>query len=459
GTNLTVNGTASFVTTGTGTSGNITLLNLTNKFGRFDARGTNISVSDPPAGIVLGNVVASGDFFANGVTGPITQAAGTSVQVAGTANFITAGTGNDGNITLDSTTNNFSAAGNISASGGAVTIVNSNATMLGTITATGLSVNSTGGPITQATGTSLTIAGTANIVSTGSGNEGNITLNNATNDFNILTASGTNLTLADQNNVTLNNTSITRTVNITAANIVTVTGSYTAANTIVSNGTLVANGLMTTNLTIAVGAANIQTGGNVTGATVVNSGSLTSNGAFGSLTMNNGTTLYTSSTGTVVNGNLTFANGSIWNATGSSLSNFSKISTTGLVTIQPTANLTLTSPSGMVYGNGITLIDQSGSTLINQSTGFANLPQRTIFTNNNNVLVMNYNGAAGNYSYSSNGVDLIISVAPGKIQVLSTNITGTAGQQFSSNLNIRVISDFNNPVGIPGIPVMITLPG
>ncbi|MFM7317588.1 MAG: beta strand repeat-containing protein, partial [bacterium] len=46
GTNLTVNGTASFVTTGTGTSGNITLLNLTNKFGRFDARGTNISVSD-----------------------------------------------------------------------------------------------------------------------------------------------------------------------------------------------------------------------------------------------------------------------------------------------------------------------------------------------------------------------------------------------------------------------------
>ncbi|MFM7591144.1 MAG: hypothetical protein ACKO85_05055, partial [Isosphaeraceae bacterium] len=113
----------------------------------------------------------------------------------------------------------------------------------------------------------------------------------------------------------------------------------------------------------------------------------------------------------------------------------------------------------MVYGNGVTLIDQSGSTLINQSTGFANLPQRTIFTNNNNTLVMNYNGAAGNYTFNSNGVDLVVTVAPGKIQVLSPNITGTAGQQFTSNLNIRVISDFLNPIGIPGIPVMITLPG
>ncbi|MFM7591143.1 MAG: hypothetical protein ACKO85_05050, partial [Isosphaeraceae bacterium] len=168
---------------------------------------------------------------------------------------------------------------------------------------------------------------------------GDILFSNTVNGaFNLNISGGTgNITF---NGIVGGSTPLT-TVNFFSGNFINVNANFNSANINVSGGNLVTLSRLTTNLTILGGTANIQTGGNVTGAAVVNSGSLTSNGAFGSLTMNNGTTLYTSSTGSVVNGNLTFANGSIWNATGSSLSNFSKISTTGLVTIQPTANLTI----------------------------------------------------------------------------------------------------------------------
>jgi hypothetical protein len=243
------------------------------------------------------------------------------------------------------------------------------------------------------------------------------------------------------------------------SSVIRVSGNVVGATTLNNSTSLAVTGNLQSTLTLNQNAtANIQTGANVTGAAIVNSGSLTSNGSFGSLTINNGATLYTSSTGSRVNGPLTFNNGSIWNATGANLTDFSKITTTGLVTIAPNANLTLMTPANMLYPDGITLIDQTGNTPINQTTGFANFVQGTFFRNNNNTFFLNYNGSAGNYTFNSNGVDMLIQMTAGKIMVLNPNLTTNAGQQFNSNLNIRVISDFNTPLGVPGIPVMITLP-
>ncbi|MFM7316761.1 MAG: beta strand repeat-containing protein, partial [bacterium] len=381
GGNMTIAGTANFVSLGSGNNGNITLGNITNGFlGTVTANGTNLTIWDAvptkaAGNITLGDIRATGFLDVKTPNGTITQGLGT-VIVGGTTSLLATG-----NVTMNMAGNNF--AGVITANGTNITIVNVNATALGTVTASGdLTVRSTGGAVTQSGGY-LSSTGTANFVTTSPGPNGNITLGNTSNDFNILTACGTNLTLAELNNVTLNNLAISGTVNITAANAATISGSFSPANTVVSGGTVLANGLLTTNLTVAGGAANIQTGGNVTGAAVLSSGNLTSNGAFGSLTLNGGT-LYTTSTGTVVRGALAFNNGSVWNASGANKNDFSRINANGAVTIQSAANLTLTAPgsANLLYSEGLTLINNTGGSNISQTTGFANLPQNTIFTSN-----------------------------------------------------------------------------
>jgi hypothetical protein len=353
-------------------------------------------------------------------------------------------------IDVTNSGNNFG-PGNISAIGTAVSIRNANATVLGTISSTSLNVNSTGGNISQL----VPLQNPGSTILTASGNT--ILLTQSTNNLTTLQATAGNLLLAELSNITLNNTSITSTVNITAADQISISGSYSAANTLLNNGTLTLASLMTTNLTIAGSGttANIQTGGNVTDATTVNSGSLISNGTFGSLALNGGT-LYTTSNGTTVSGALAFNSGSVWNASGTSKSDFSAINAGGSVTINTAANLTLVAPGNMIYGDGLTLINKTSSGLI--TGNFSGLPQSQKFTSNNTALQINYSGAAGNYSSGSSGNDLIVRIATGTISVISTNITTSANSSFAGGLQFRILGGTNNTTGVANVPVIITLP-
>ncbi|NBU65626.1 MAG: hypothetical protein EBS29_14155, partial [Chloroflexia bacterium] len=167
-------------------------------------------------------------------------------------------------------------------------------------------------------------------------------------------------------------------------------------------------------------------------------------------------TLYTTSNGTTVSGALAFNSGSVWNATGASKTDFSGINTSGPVTINTAANLTLTAPGNMLYGEGLTLINQSGSSLI--TGNFSGYAQRQKFTNNATPLQINYNGAAGNYLANSSGNDLILRVATGNISVSTPNLTTNANTSFSGGLQFRVLGGTNNATGVANVPVSIILP-
>ena len=260
-------------------------------------------------------------------------------------------------------------------------------------------------------------------------------------------------------NGTLNlsgNTIVNNATTISGGNVNFAGSSIINGPVLLNSGSLIMSSRIAANLTIQNGSANVLTTGNVSGETVMNNGSLYSNGVFANLVLNNGT-LYTSSNGTRA-ALLQFNNNVTWNATGSSLSDFSKITVAGPVTISPNAILTLVSPANLTYGQGVTLIDQSSNTPINQSTGFSGMAQGVPFANNNNTIFLNYNGSSGNYTNASSGNDLNVQLTAGKIMVLTPNLTASAGQLFTSNLIIRVVTDFISQVGIPNVNVMISLP-
>ena len=95
---------------------------------------------------------------------------------------------------------------------------------LGSLNSNSLTVNLTSGAITQSSGSNLTVTGTANFVA-----PGNITLSNTTNNFNTISASGTNITVSDVNTLTLGNIIGNGLVQITASDL-NITGNLTATS-------------------------------------------------------------------------------------------------------------------------------------------------------------------------------------------------------------------------------------
>ena len=158
--------------------------------------------------IVLGNITATGTLSvtAGGAAGETITDTGT-VDVDGTTTL------NSGlaDIVLDTVTNDFTGA--VTASGANITLVDANAIVLGTITASGdLSVTALGGTITD-TGT-VNVDGTTNLSATS-----DIVLDTVTNDFTgAVTASGADITLVDANAIVLEDVTGTGTVTITALN-------------------------------------------------------------------------------------------------------------------------------------------------------------------------------------------------------------------------------------------------
>jgi hypothetical protein len=174
--NATVAGHVVIQTLGSGVNlggtGNSTTLGLTNtEIGLITAQKLtigssttgNITITD---GIRFGNLTISSG-------GSIRQNGG-NLTVPGAASFMTTGNA----IVLNNATNNFYSTGSISASGGNTTILNSNATVLGQISVTELTVNSTGGNITQAAGSNIVVSNNGTFISNNT-----INLSNQTNSI------------------------------------------------------------------------------------------------------------------------------------------------------------------------------------------------------------------------------------------------------------------------------------
>jgi filamentous hemagglutinin family protein len=239
----TVTGTATF----TAGNGSISLTQAGNNFGTVAATGGAVSITDVNA-LVLGAISASSlSVDTSAGNGAVTQSAAATVSGATTVN---AGTGA---VTLTQSANDF---GSVAATGGAVSIRDANAIVLGTISATTLSVDTSagGGAITQSGNATVTGATTVNAGS------GAVALTRAGNDFATLAVTGGAVSVVDANALTLTTlaSGANQAVSVTAGGALTLPATAidtgTAALTLSSGGTLDTVGtLRGTNVALSAG--------------------------------------------------------------------------------------------------------------------------------------------------------------------------------------------------------------
>jgi trimeric autotransporter adhesin len=197
---VTVPGTT---TVAAGAANNITLNNGANDFSTVGiTSGNNISLADANA-LDLGTSTISGNL--NVATAGVITDSG-NLNVTGTTT-LAAGAGND--ITLDSAANNFSTVA--ITSGRNVTLVDSNALDLGASTVSGTLNVTTNGALTQSG--PVVVAGATTLAA----GAGDITLNNAANDFNTIgITSANNVTLQDRNDISLTSSTVAGNFSLTA---------------------------------------------------------------------------------------------------------------------------------------------------------------------------------------------------------------------------------------------------
>ena len=190
------------------------------------SNGTGVSGTNPS--------IKGGAIYSNSSLSLLNLAINQSTANLGSAIFIDGGSVN---ITSSNITDSIYIAnsGNLTASGSTfgstLTAINANTISitdypqsieLGNLNANSLTVNLNNGNVTQSAGSYITVTGSANFVASG-----NMTLSNATNNFNTISASGTNITVSDINVLTLGNINGNGMIQITARDI-SITGNVSA---------------------------------------------------------------------------------------------------------------------------------------------------------------------------------------------------------------------------------------
>ena len=170
--------------------GTITMTNAGNDFAvDLDLTATNATIFDSN-GFTFGdaNIGANLDVTANGdISGSVTD----TIIVGGETTLAAGGF----NVTLDSPTNDFQGAVNVT--GGAVTLTDANHLELGQINATELDISA--GSIADETGATIAVANQAGFSATG-----NVTVNNSNNDFQgVVSVAGSDVTITDTNDLLL----------------------------------------------------------------------------------------------------------------------------------------------------------------------------------------------------------------------------------------------------------------
>ena len=309
--NLVVSGTANFVSSGSGTAGNITLGNNPNNFGTVKACGTNITIYDS-SDITIGAITASGDFTVQGVNST------SCIAVTGPVNA----TGGSGNVTL--TGRNIVVTGNINSAAGAINLYGNGGGSYQTgdfdgvcISGSGVNVNTTSGNITidgragggsvnagvNLTSSKVQASGSGCVTITGMSGNGS-----GGNAYGIL-ASGATVTTSS-GSLTVNGTSCgtgsgsmgvillsSANISATGAGNVTITGTA-ACGTDYACGIIIESSCVTANSgSLTVNGTSCGTGGNLYGVRFNNS-NISANGT-GPIVINgcvtipgNGTRIY-----------------------------------------------------------------------------------------------------------------------------------------------------------------------
>jgi filamentous hemagglutinin family protein len=169
--------------------------------------------------------------------GSLNMTAGTLQVGSGGANLYsftqTAGTATvGGNFRV---ANGFSQSGtaSLSVTGNASISDDTSGVVLGALTVGGnLNLDSTGGAITQVSGSSLQVTGTASLSANNAGTAANIVLAEASNNFGgAVSASGANVSLRDANALVLGTISASGNLDVTTSGALTQTGPLTVAGT------------------------------------------------------------------------------------------------------------------------------------------------------------------------------------------------------------------------------------
>ena len=373
-TAVNATGATSLVTSGS----NITLANAANSFGgAVSSSGLNIQLVDGAGGMTLGNTTATGTLIAAS-SGPITEAASTTLDVTGITTLTTPKT-----ITLANTTNDFGGA--VASSGSSIDLQSSGSLILGTTAAGagGLTIGSAG-PISQSAAVNVT--GTTSLAAANY----NITLANTSNSFGgVITATGQNINLVDDASaLKVGNTTATGTLTLTSeAGPIT----QSASTAIDATGALTLD---------AQGGAITQG----SGAAIVASG----------------TSSLTASNGSGTNYNITLANagntfGGAVTATGANV-NLSDDAASGLTLGATTASgsLTLASTAGPITQTG--QISATGASSLTASNGSG--------TNYNITLSNTSNSFGGTVTATGQNIYLADDTSTG-LKMGATSATGT----------------------------------
>jgi hypothetical protein len=331
--------------------GNINLSNAANSFGStVTASAVDITLVDSGS-ILLGDIDASGNVTLVASAGSITDnGAGndvdTDINVTGTTSL----SAMNGNIELDDEYNNFGGAVSAQTNSGSITLRDVDNISLGDIDATGnLTVVASGGTITDngngSSGSDINVTGTTSL-SAANG----ITLDDTFNDFggavDASTVSG-DITLYDVNDITLGSVSGTN-VTVTATDIDTTVGKTVAGTNSLTfinsgaNNVLIGDPATSTSVTFDITSddlTNLETSeliidsqdGNIATAEVLLHAS-----PIGKLTLKAGT-------GSVEFQSKDFAVKALEVASSSSISQLAEIASEGLLSLNATGNIDLSS--------------------------------------------------------------------------------------------------------------------
>ena len=263
----------------------IILDNAGNNFGgAVHLTASGATLSDSVGGLTFGNLnLGTGGLIATSENGAISQAAGTTIRLAGDTtlaadNGLAVGNVKYG-ISLINAGNDF--VGNVSTTGTTVGLSDSiGGLVLGNVSASTLTATSRGGILTQALGSSILVGGGSNLIADngvlGAGNiRYGINLTGSTNNFTgVVTATGNGISLNDMNAL---NTVLTDSGSsvLNAGGALVVSGTATGGLTATTTGA--ASNISFGNTTVG-GALNVTSGG-VINQNGVLTNTLTVNGA------------------------------------------------------------------------------------------------------------------------------------------------------------------------------------
>ncbi|MEM6654223.1 MAG: hypothetical protein AAF596_00320 [Planctomycetota bacterium] len=358
-------------------------LDDTYNFGSLQFTGNNVAVVEQSAMVIVGDSAANAALDLQ-AAGSITDSGSNSLTVVGNASFDST---TDGPITLDGLTYAF---GSLTVDGGAVTVIESDATELsGTSSAASLDVTS-GGNITDAAGAVVGVTGKAVFDASPDDNlttddEGDITLDAAALNFGSLEFKGDQVTISEASATVLSGTSLANELALTSADQITDDG--TADLTVSGNASFesTADAAITLDDTYRFGSLTFDGGvvfvkeadatslaalSEAASLTIQSAGAITDD-AGATLTVTGNASFQATNTdpitldGTVSLGSLTFSGGVVAMSeadatvlTGVSTATSLALTSAGSITDSGTADLTITgNASFAAVGNPITLDD------------------------------------------------------------------------------------------------------